>query len=258
MISFYSMIPYSQFQAVTNNAAELAVFSMPFIDLDVMHALIYQPHPGDCYLRWLAPDGAQTPVIAGDPVYYQGWHSLNNMQIPAGDFCWHLVSVDAGNVIRFITPISWRKVYDRRNYAILRYRNPINAFGFPWSSFPAAEFRLRIPALPRFYNPFSEDEVFTKSNGEEVILNSQTFQEWTLDIEMMPQSAHEALALAIRHKTTLLNDFSFDQGYEDNVFRTAVFRGNYEIEWLKNSPDFKIGKATAKFRVSPYEAINLF
>lgn len=113
-----------------------------------------------------------------------------------------------------------RREQDDCQYAVVKYLCHGPAFGFPFASYDGEEEYIQQVMPLNLYSPQykQEDKVYTKRNGEQVVLFASITKEYEGETDYIPMEWHEKILMAL----------SCDEVYINGEKVTKS--GNYEID----------------------------
>lgn len=123
--------------------------------------------------------------------------------------------------------------------SVVKYKCEPDAFGFPFHLSGYAVVTLPILLSKPQYG--QEDKIYTKTNGENVVLYSQHRKEWEGETEYLPEYIHDKIVTALACDEVFING------------ERVTKNGNYEVEWDNYDllPDgTKTAKATFKVQAN--------
>ena len=118
----------------------------------------------------------------------------------------------------FYTSCLLRYASDTEGLSVLKYRCNEDCFGFPFASY-GGEASVLLPILLSKPQYNQEDKVYTKSNGQTVVLYAQARKEWSGETEYLPEDMHDKIAVALMCDEVSING--------RRVFKS----GQYNVDW---------------------------
>lgn len=107
--------------------------------------------------------------------------------------------------------------------------------------------RFRLPLkITRAQFPIAR-EVFTKSNGETVVLSAVISKTYQGETDFLPEKLHERIVVALSHDTVNIEGEKYIGG--------IVLNGEYSVDW-QNFLDYPVAKASFEVLSSPFAARN--
>lgn len=140
-------------------------------------------------------------------------------------------------------PLQFRKSLD--GLAVLTYSCNENAFELPFAD--AGEAIVTIPMVLTDPQYLQEDKVYTKSNGENVVLYAQYKKEWQAETDYLSERWHDNIIKVLSCDKIQIETGGIKQYVSKN--------GDYEIDW-DNYDQLPDGTKTAKAAVKLQANIN--
>lgn len=199
----------------------------------------------DIWVTIIDADATQN-YLTGRVIGVEGWNSINVSQlftaaqaeaIPDGAIVRILLEIQAGGVSVASQPLI--KLSSMDGLAVVKYKCTPDAFGFPFASCGYAVATLPILLTQPQYG--QEDKVYTKSNGDIVVLYAQHRKEWSGETEYLPELMHDKIVTAL----------VCDEVYINGVRVTKS--DNYNVDWDNYTFDDcgnRIARATFKVKAN--------
>jgi hypothetical protein len=135
--------------------------------------------------------------------------------------------------------------------------NPSDAFDFHYTGpHTIAPNRIELPCYLRDPTMPSDQKIYTRSDGSNIVLFQRKDEQYTLETDLLPYSWHKALDIALSHDYVTIstpNAAAFDPL---NTATQFIKKDNYEIEYMK-APFSSFGKGTCKLlNADPIHLIN--
>lgn len=162
----------------------------------------------------VTPDGM---LIKSNAVYILGgteWCWIKDLQVIAPMECYRLLMRLKDGQTLYSNVL--RREYDDAQYSVMIYYCNEPAFGFPFEK----QYHIRQVMPLNLYSPQykQEDKVYTKRNGEQVVLFASITKEYEGETDYIPMEWHEKILMAL----------SCDEVYINGEKVTKS--GNYEID----------------------------
>lgn len=132
---------------------------------------------------------------------------------------------------------------DNDEYSVVNYRCKNSAFGFPFSEINA-DISVLLPVKIGKPQYSQSDKIYTKRNGDNVVLYSEITKEYECETEYIPEEWHRKLLVAL----------SCDYFYINGELLTKSDK--YDIDWknyLTTDCGEKLAKATFKVKANVTE-----
>lgn len=146
------------------------------------------------------------------------------------------ISTIYSNLLRYIGD-------DNDDYSVVNYRCKNSAFGFPFSEINA-DISVLLPVKIGKPQYSQSDKIYTKRNGDNVVLYSEITKEYECETEYIPEEWHRKLLVAL----------SCDYFYINGELLTKSDK--YDIDWknyLTTDCGEKLAKATFKVKANVTE-----
>lgn len=152
------------------------------------------------------------------------------------------------------TQTCFQRIDDRCFTSYFDYRNHEDSFEFDYTSNPSFLMSVRLPCYLRDFQMPSEEKTYQKSDGSYVKLFERIDEEYELNIDWLPKSAHIKLKVLLAHdEIRIANNNDPQVSASPFGLHRIVCREKYDISW----PTHPWQHAPAKTRIRIADPIQL-
>jgi hypothetical protein len=196
--------PSSIHFGITLNKTSLA---RDWFSVDGLSPVIYQLSDTEAVVAWPHGMPGLTSTVAINQCFYIG------LFVPA--FPPGVQMIGVSNL--------FKRVGTDKLSVVIEYWSSGDAYGFYYCKLDPFHSKIRIPAYignPQFS---SKEDVYRKSNGELVSLNSFVGKQYVMKTAWLPEEQHWPINVALSHESIKVSDDRYDMMVKKN--------GQYDISW---------------------------